>query len=61
VGLRFTEIMSTFGRRASAATITFSLAPRMLEAAFSGQLTPQEALDQFAAEGNKLIQEAMAG
>lgn len=59
VGLRFTDIMSTFGRRASAATITFSLAPRMLEAAFSGQLTAQEALDEFAAEGNKLIQEAM--
>jgi multiple sugar transport system substrate-binding protein len=59
VGLRFTDIMSTFGRRASAAAITFSLAPRMLEAAFSGQLTAQEALDEFAAEGNKLIQEAM--
>ncbi len=61
VGLRFTDMMSTFGRRASAAAITFSLAPRMLEAAFSGQLTPQEALDEFAAEGNKLIEEAMAG
>jgi multiple sugar transport system substrate-binding protein len=60
VGLRFTDIMSTFGRRASAAPITFSLAPRMLEAAFSGQMTPKEALDQFAAEGNKLIQEAMS-
>jgi multiple sugar transport system substrate-binding protein len=60
VGLRFTDIMSTFGRRASAAPITFSLAPRMLEAAFSGQMSPQEALDQFAAEGNKLIQEAMS-
>lgn len=61
VGLRFTDMMSTFGRRSSAAAITFSLAPRMLEAAFSGQLTPQEALDEFAAEGNKLINEAMAG
>ena len=61
VGLRFTDMMSTFGRRASAAAITFSLAPRMLEAAFSGQLTPKEALDEFAVEGNKLIQEAMAG
>lgn len=61
VGLRFTDMMATFGRRASAAAITFSLAPRMLEAALSGQLTPQEALDEFAAEGNKLIQEAMAG
>ncbi|MEZ4676689.1 MAG: extracellular solute-binding protein [Caldilineaceae bacterium] len=61
VGLHFTDMMSTFGRRASAAPITFSLAPRMLEAAFSGQLTPQEALDQFAAESNKLIQEAMEG
>lgn len=60
VGLRFTDIMSTFGRRASAAPITFSLAPRMLEAAFSGQMTAKEALDQFAAEGNKLIQEAMS-
>ena len=59
VGLRFTDIMSTFGRRSSAAAITFSLAPRMLEAAFSGQMSAQEALDQFAAEGNKLIQEAM--
>jgi multiple sugar transport system substrate-binding protein len=61
VGLTFTDIMSTFGRRASAAAITFSLAPRMLEAAFSGQLTPQQALDEFAAAGNQLIQEAMAG
>lgn len=61
VGLRFTDMMATFGRRASAAPITFSLAPRMLEAALSGQLTPQEALDEFAAEGNKLIKEAMAG
>jgi multiple sugar transport system substrate-binding protein len=60
VGLTFTDIMSTFGRRASAAPITFSLAPRMLEAAFSGQLTPQQALDEFAAEGNRLIQEAIA-
>lgn len=60
VGLTFTDIMSTFGRRASAAAITFSLAPRMLEAAFSGQMTPQEALDDFAAEGNRLIQEAIA-
>lgn len=61
VGLTFTDMMVTFGRRASAAAITFSLAPRMLEAAFSGQLTPQQALDEFAAEGNKLIEEAMAG
>ncbi len=60
VGLRFTDMMVTFGRRASAAAITFSLAPRMLEAAFSGQLTPQEALDEFASEGNKLIAEAIA-
>ena len=59
VGLTFTDMMSTLGRRASAATITFSLAPRMLEAAFSGQMTAQEALDQFAAEGNALIQEAL--
>ena len=60
VGLTFTDLMVTFGRRASAAAITFSLAPRMLEAALSGQLTPQEALDEFATEGNKLIEEAMA-
>jgi multiple sugar transport system substrate-binding protein len=60
VGLTFADMMSTFGRRASAAAITFSLAPRMLEAAFSGQLTAQEALDEFATEGNKLIQEAMS-
>lgn len=61
VGLTFTDIMVSFGRRASAAPITFSLAPRMLEAALSGQLTAQEALDRFAEEGNQLIQEAMAG
>jgi multiple sugar transport system substrate-binding protein len=61
VGLRFTDMMATFGRRASAAAITFSLAPRMLEAAFSGQMSAQQALDEFAAEGNKLIEEAMAG
>ncbi len=61
VGLQFTNIMSTFGRRASAAAITFTLAPRMLEAALSLQLTPQQALDEFAVEGNKLIQEALAG
>ncbi len=61
VGLTFTDMMSTFGRRASAAPITFSLAPRMLEAAFAGQLTPQQALDEFASESNKLIAEAIAG
>jgi multiple sugar transport system substrate-binding protein len=60
VGLTFTDMMVTFGRRSSAAAITFSLAPRMLEAAFSGQMTPKEALDEFAAESNKLIQEAIA-
>ena len=59
VGLRFTEIMSTFGRRASAAPITFTLAPRMLEAAFSGQKSPQQALDDFASEANKLIEDAI--
>lgn len=59
VGLTFTDMMSTLGRRASAAAITFSLAPRMLEAAFSGQMTPKEALDQFAVEGNALIQDAL--
>ena len=61
VGLTFADMMVTFGRRASAAAITFSLAPRMLEAALSGQLTAQQALDEFATEGNKLIAEAMAG
>lgn len=60
VGLTFTDMMVSFGRRASAAPITFSLAPRMLEAAFSGQKSPQQALDDFAAEANKLIEEAMA-
>ncbi|MGD9710494.1 MAG: extracellular solute-binding protein [Thermomicrobiales bacterium] len=60
VGLTFTDMMVSFGRRASAAPITFSLAPRMLEAAFSGQKTPQQALDDFAAESNQLIQEAIA-
>ncbi len=61
VGLTFTEMMISFGRRASAAPITFSLAPRMLEAAFSGQKSAQQALDDFAAEANQLIQEAIAG
>jgi multiple sugar transport system substrate-binding protein len=60
VGLTFTEMMVSFGRRASAAPITFSLAPRMLEAAFSGQKSPQQALDDFAAESNQLIEEAIA-
>lgn len=60
VGLQFTDIMVGFGRRASAAPITFTLAPRMLEAAFSKQKTPQQALDDFAAEANKLIEEAIA-
>ncbi len=59
VGLRFTEIMTTFGRRASAAPITFTLAPRMLEAAFSGQKTPQQALDDFTSEANQLIEDAI--
>lgn len=59
VGLSFTEIMSTFGRRASAAPITFTLVPRMLEAAFSLQKTPQQALDDFASEANRLIEEAI--
>lgn len=60
VGLSFTDIMVSFGRRASAAPITFSLLPRMLEAAFSGQKTPQQALDDMASEANGLIEEAIA-
>lgn len=60
VGLRFTDIMVSFGRRASAAPITFTLVPRMLEAAFSGQKSPQQALDDLAAEANQLIEEAIA-
>lgn len=60
VGLSFTDIMISFGRRASAAPITFSLLPRMLEAAFSGQKTPQQALDDMTSEANDLIKEAIA-
>lgn len=60
VGLHFTDIMVGFGRRASAAPITFDVAPRMLEAAFSGQKTAKQALDDFASESNKLIQDAIA-
>ena len=48
VGLRFTDIMTTFGRRASAAPITFTEVPRMLQAAFSQQKTPKQALDDIA-------------
>jgi multiple sugar transport system substrate-binding protein len=61
VGLHFTDIMVGFGRRASAAPITFELAPRMLQAALSGQKTPQQALDDFASESNTLIQQAISG
>jgi multiple sugar transport system substrate-binding protein len=60
VGLRFTEIMISFGRRASAAPITFTLLPRMLEAVFAKQKTPKQALDDAAAEANKLIKDAIA-
>ncbi len=60
VGLRFTDIMVGFGRRASAAPITFTLVPRMLEAAFSGQKSPQQALDDLASEANELIADAIA-
>ncbi len=59
VGLTFTDIMVSFGRRASAAPITFTLLPRMLEAAFSGQKSPQQALDDMTAEANKLIEEVI--
>ena len=61
VGLKFTDIMISFGRRASAAPITFELAPRMLEAAFSGQKTPKQALDDFASEADQLIEDAING
>jgi ABC-type glycerol-3-phosphate transport system substrate-binding protein len=60
VGLTFTDIMVSFGRRASAAPITFTLLPRMLEAAFSGSKSPQQALDDMTSEANKLIEEAIA-
>jgi ABC-type glycerol-3-phosphate transport system substrate-binding protein len=60
VGLRFTEIMTTFGRRASASPITFTEVPRMLEAAFSKQKTAKQALDDLATASNKLIQDAIA-
>ena len=60
VGLHFTDIMTTFGRRASAAPITFTEVPRMLQAAFSQQKTPKQALDDLVATSNKLIQDAIA-
>lgn len=60
IGLAFTEIMTTFGRRASAAEITFTTVPRALEAALSGEKTPQEALDEAAETANKLIEDAIA-
>ncbi|HEY3111879.1 MAG TPA: extracellular solute-binding protein, partial [Chloroflexota bacterium] len=60
VGLSFTQIMISFGRRASASTISFTLLPRMLEAAFSKQKTPKQALDDLAQEANKLIKDAIA-
>jgi multiple sugar transport system substrate-binding protein len=60
VGLHFTDLMITFGRRASAAPITFTEVPRMLEAAFSKQKTAKQALDDLATTCNKLIQDAIA-
>jgi ABC-type glycerol-3-phosphate transport system substrate-binding protein len=60
VGLRFTDIMIGFGRRASASAITFTNVPRMLEAAFSGSKTPAEALAALEEEGNAMIAEAIA-
>ncbi|HEV8635934.1 MAG TPA: extracellular solute-binding protein [Chloroflexota bacterium] len=60
VGISFTDIMISFGRRASASTISFTLLPRMLEAAFSKQKAPKQALDDLAAEANKLIKDAIA-
>jgi multiple sugar transport system substrate-binding protein len=59
IGLTFTEIMTTFGRRASAAEITFTTVPRALEAALSGEKSPQEALDEAAEAANKLIEDAI--
>jgi multiple sugar transport system substrate-binding protein len=61
VGLHFTDIMIGFGTRASAAPITFDVAPRMLQAALSGQKTAKQALDDFASESNKLIEQAIQG
>jgi multiple sugar transport system substrate-binding protein len=61
VGLSFTDIMIGFGTRASAAPITFDVAPRMLQAALSGQKTAKQALDDFASESNKLIEQAIQG
>ena len=60
VGLKFTDIMVSFGRRASASTINFTLLPRMYQAAFSKQKTAQQALDDLAKDANKAIQDAIA-
>ncbi|HEX5415542.1 MAG TPA: extracellular solute-binding protein [Chloroflexota bacterium] len=60
VGLRFTEIMTSFGRRASATTINFTLIPRMYQAVFSKQKSPQQALDDLAKDANKALQDAIA-
>ncbi|MGH2459361.1 MAG: ABC transporter substrate-binding protein, partial [Chloroflexota bacterium] len=60
VGLHFTEIMTGFGRRASASTIDFTLLPRMYQAAFSKQKTAQQALADLEKDANKAIDDAIA-
>jgi len=60
VGLHFTDIMTSFGRRASATMINFTLLPRMYQAVFSKQKPAQQALDDLAKDANKALQDAIA-
>jgi ABC-type glycerol-3-phosphate transport system substrate-binding protein len=59
-GLRFTDIMIGFGRRASAAEINFTLMPRMYQAVFSGQKAPKQALEDLKRDADKAIKNAIA-
>jgi ABC-type glycerol-3-phosphate transport system substrate-binding protein len=61
VGVRMVNYMKSFGRRAAANKIVMTNLPKVFSAVFSQQMGAKEALDAFAAESTKLLQDEIAG
>lgn len=58
-GLTMLNMIKSFGRRGPCATINYSMGKDVVQAVFSRQKTPKQALDDFAAEANLLIKESI--
>ncbi len=60
VGVRMVNYMRSFGRRQVSNQIVMTDLPKYFSAVFSHQMSAKEALDKFAAESTKLLQDEMA-